>query len=1307
MGKDHSILSMVRMAWKEARLHLSLAAILALLIPALLFTMAPRETIAQVNPQFYDYPKNHLPWFTIESPNFYVHFQEGSSRTAQVVSKIAEEIHGPITRLYDHQPEKKVSIVLRDREDYSNGAAFFFDDKIEIWVPALDTPLRGTHRWLRNVITHEYLHIIQIQASMTRDKSIPAIYLQWLSYENVRRPDVLYGYPKGIFTLPFTSVGIPAWFAEGTAQYQRAGLFYDQWDAHRDMILRTRILTDTQLGFKRMGTFSSKTSIERETVYNHGFAFVIYLTHRFGEQVVADISRAAAESGKTDFSKVIEAATGIPGTVLFDDFVRESREQYETIAQTLRLTPTETIEPDGFFNFYPQFSPDGQWFGYLTNRGRDGSRTSLFLERVDGTRTKAETSEGQQRGEQGELRENQGQEGYQQGRQGEQRGEQPASITIEDLNGLDLLASDHAYEFSHGLSSGLTLDFIGHRYSISPNSKQLAYSKARKNKVGETYQDLYIYDFETKTSRRITHNARIQGPVWNPSGDRLAAIRQNDGTQNIVLVDPETGQIDALTEYRSGETVHDLSWQPDGSALVFSAAMRHSRNLYLVDLPTDLHSGSIVALLDSEHIDMRDPWIDPAGEWLYFSSDRGGIFNLYRVRLASLETGGATRVPGAHNEIGEKTGMEGNENVARVDGIDEKEPDIAIEKLTEVIGGAFMPHVQHDEIYFAEYRKDGYKIAKVSLGVMETIPMQMFLEMDDTQGGSVVGDLISPVRQWHRSQNAESSVAELNEADDRAIQPFETTMEDEETRGQAGQAGRTGQIGNAGQAGQAGQEGQSGQENIGSTPNETPANPRNDETASRGLAASASTRTNQTQTGTPLRIEGDEETPRTWSPYREQTTGLSIFPVVRFDNYTLPEGRNHRLLTSGNLRGLGENLWRDTKVGAYLSSRDVTERLTLFAGGLIGLGSIPAEGANDFFAPSRLNDLDRDLFFIAEYQGLPFLKRSWSPTISVEVYNLTRNVKDGLSIEEFPCTSCLPESKNVDIRYKIWEAGLYFRSKLNRWSLLELGAAYSPYSVVTDGFFSDELQLFIPGSTSEYFRGATFSGTYVADLTVPARNYDIAPTGLKGRFSYRYEPGRLLREFDVEDGVLKPVYFTDRNHSLELVARYGQTVSGPTTAMITTRGYSYLNKPDDFFYLDYVGGVTGLRSYPFFAVGGRSTAFARFSLLTPLFRAIDMQLGANTLDKIYAHLFFETGNGWGGPLQIGDNLKSGVGGELRIAFNRNYLMPMKLFVSTSYGLNRFSVSLPDSFVTESEDNRVTYGREFLFYFGLTFDFDFL
>ena len=225
-----------------------------LIILSLFFGVATSTVTAQTSPLYYDYSHNHLEWFTVESEHFLIHFQEGNSRSAKVTARIAEEIYLPITELYQLEPDQKVSIVLKDRDDYSNGAAYFFDNKIDIW--------------LRNVITHEFTHIIQIQKAMKRKRKFPISYIQWLSYESVRRPDVLYGFPNGIATLPFASINVPAWFAEGTAQYQREGLLYETWDSHRDMILRTRILSDTYFTLEEMGTFSSKTSIERETVYN-------------------------------------------------------------------------------------------------------------------------------------------------------------------------------------------------------------------------------------------------------------------------------------------------------------------------------------------------------------------------------------------------------------------------------------------------------------------------------------------------------------------------------------------------------------------------------------------------------------------------------------------------------------------------------------------------------------------------------------------------------------------------------------------------------------------------------------------------------------------------------------------------------------------------------------------------------------------------------------------------------------------------------------------------------------------------------
>ena len=176
---------------------------------------------------------------------------------------------------------RKVHIILKDYEDYSNGAAFFFDNKIEIWAPALNSSLRGAHDWMRNVITHEFTHIVQVQAAMKLPRAMPFGYLQVLDYENVRRPDVLYGYPNVLVSYPVVGLSNPAWLAEGTAQYQHDHAHYDQWDSHRDMLLRTRVLENKTLSLSELGSFYSKSSLMREGVYNYGFAFTLYS----GEQI--------------------------------------------------------------------------------------------------------------------------------------------------------------------------------------------------------------------------------------------------------------------------------------------------------------------------------------------------------------------------------------------------------------------------------------------------------------------------------------------------------------------------------------------------------------------------------------------------------------------------------------------------------------------------------------------------------------------------------------------------------------------------------------------------------------------------------------------------------------------------------------------------------------------------------------------------------------------------------------------------------------------------------------------------------------
>ena len=113
-----------------------------------------------------DFYHPELEWKTIETGHFFVHFHEGAERTAKTVAKIAEEVYEPVTSLYNHQPDQKVSFIIRDHDDISNGAAYFYENKIELYAPSMDYELRGTHNWLRNVVTHEFTHIVQIQTTM-------------------------------------------------------------------------------------------------------------------------------------------------------------------------------------------------------------------------------------------------------------------------------------------------------------------------------------------------------------------------------------------------------------------------------------------------------------------------------------------------------------------------------------------------------------------------------------------------------------------------------------------------------------------------------------------------------------------------------------------------------------------------------------------------------------------------------------------------------------------------------------------------------------------------------------------------------------------------------------------------------------------------------------------------------------------------------------------------------------------------------------------------------------------------------------
>lgn len=458
-------------------------------------------------------------WYTLETEHFYVHYHDGTERTARAAAKIAEEIYEPITSLYDYHPDQKVSLVIKDYDDYSNGAAYFYDNIIEIWASSMDFDLRGTHNWLRNVVTHEFTHIVQLQRAMKFGRGVPAFYFQWLGYESERRPDVLYGYPNIIVSYPFSGFVVPSWFAEGVAQYNRPELSYDRWDSHRDMILRMYALDGNMLSWNEMAVFG-KTSLGNESSYNAGFAFVRYLAHRYGEDKLDEISRNLSSFTEWSIDGAIKRSIGKDGKQVYEEWVQSISEDYVHRSSNVKdhLAAGETIAGVGFGNFYPTFSPDGKVLAYISNKEADYfSLSSLYLYNIE---------------------------------------------TKEEV------------ELKTGVRSNL---------SWSPDGKKIYYSKTtRRNKHWSSFHDIYVYDIERKEETRLTNSLRANSPAVSPDGKTIAYVTGSDGTLNLFLMDSAGANLRQLTSFRHGEQVYNPKWPPDGTEIVFDYSINDGRDIRAV-----------------------------------------------------------------------------------------------------------------------------------------------------------------------------------------------------------------------------------------------------------------------------------------------------------------------------------------------------------------------------------------------------------------------------------------------------------------------------------------------------------------------------------------------------------------------------------------------------------------------------------------------------------------------------------------------------------------------------------------------------
>jgi hypothetical protein len=503
---------------------------------------------------------NHseLDWKTIDTEHFSIHFHEGVEASAFEIARIVEEIYLPITTLYDYRPDK-VHIHITDRAGLPEGAAYYYLNRIDIDTDDVDFHLRGNADWLRNVITHEFTHMVSLQSSMKMPRWMPAIYLQAFNFEKEKRPDVITGYPNFTGSLPLSGESVPNWFAEGVAQYQARGARYDIWDSHRDMVLRMASLDDRLLTLDQMGVFG-KSSADAELLYNQGYSIVRYIAANYGEDKIGMLTAAHGKLWRTGFGGASKAILGISEGDLYGAW--KDHVYTESTERTGRIVPGREGSKeagDGFFNYSPV--PDGEGgLYYLSNRGRDYRDVDLVHREANGEEIAlaADLSSGVSISPDGDKlyysrKSDDNKHGYE----------------FNDIYFYDLKAGKE-----DRLTSGLKA--IGP--ACSPDGTRVAFIITGDgfSSVAEKRLD----DGEIKMLTPDVPCRRYTGLSWSQNG--LLAARFDGTSRDIVLIDPETALETVLVDTDADE--RDPYWSADGSGFFYSSDRTGIFNVYYRDI---------------------------------------------------------------------------------------------------------------------------------------------------------------------------------------------------------------------------------------------------------------------------------------------------------------------------------------------------------------------------------------------------------------------------------------------------------------------------------------------------------------------------------------------------------------------------------------------------------------------------------------------------------------------------------------------------------------------------------------------------
>ncbi|GAH90870.1 unnamed protein product, partial [marine sediment metagenome] len=237
-------------------------------------------------------------------------------------------------------------------------------------------------------------------------------------------------------------------------------------------------------------------------------------------------------------------------------------------------------------------------------------------------------------------------------------------------------------------------------FDISADGSKIIYSKLSNYEQFYKFYDLYLYDLKVEKEMRLSEGLRARDPDWSPEPEnsQIVAVINESGTNNLILINLNSilnqitsslttphitkEDITYLTDFRDDTQLYQPSWSPKGDMIALSAWRQGYQDIYILNLDSNLNPNnsnnlnnnstlSLRPIFQDQYNDLSPCWSSD-GQYLFFSSDRTGIYNIFAFSL-----------------------------------LDKK-----LYQVTNVLGGAFQPALSPDgrKLAFIEYHATGYEL---------------------------------------------------------------------------------------------------------------------------------------------------------------------------------------------------------------------------------------------------------------------------------------------------------------------------------------------------------------------------------------------------------------------------------------------------------------------------------------------------------------------------------------------------------------------------------------------------------------------